>query len=1007
MFAFRLASLAMGLVASLSGAAAQNGTTGLTFGSSADAQSGLQLAGPEEPPTLFVSADDFTGVQRAADDLAEDFNRVLGAKAAVSNSTTLPEAGSPAIIIGTIGKSALVDELIAAGKVDVSSVEGQWETFASQVVANDADEPVALVIAGSDVRGTIFGIYDVSEQIGVSPWYWWADVEPTPREYIFAPAGPKVAGPPSVKFRGIFLNDEAPGLTNWAAEHYPRSEDLGSPFNSDFYARVLELVLRLKGNYLWPAMWGSMFYVDDEKNGPLANDFGVFMGTSHHEPMARSEKEQNRFTEGEWDWESNRENVENFMTDGVERAKDWDTVYTLGMRGSGDAASETLTSEALEEVIRFQQETLASVTGEELVDIPQGWVMYKEVPGYWQDGMDVDETVTLCWTDDNRGNIRRIPTAEENERVGGSGMYYRECLDPPFTNPPPPSRQPKANGQDFDYVGAPRNYKWINTIQNTKTWEQMHLAYERGIRQLWIVNVGDLKPMELPTSHFMAMAYDMEAFQEPTDTERFTVAWAARQWKESLAEEAAAIMAEYGMLCARRKYEDLSITPFAFNVTNYDEAERNYAEWEALLERAQEAYDGLTQEQRTSFFEIVLHPVLAGKTVFEIYTKAAIGAHYAAEHSYRADELAQEVRDAFEEDQAITERYHGLRDGKWNRMLEQTHIGYDNWQEPEENSLPPLATVEGDGGGKLLGVGIQGAEDPATDGDTFTLLPVDPYLPPSETRHIDVFMREKGALSYSLTSDAPYVNASNPAGDLSTNGTSRARSVLTVDWAQAPEGDSEVEIAVEVTDPADAPGATVILPLHNREAPPEDFAGHVESNGAVSIEASHFGAIEAGSDVSYVTIPSYGRTLAGVKLWPVTAPSQDPSSGPSLAYPFYTYSDAENAKVTIYLSASENADSENANRYAVAVDGGEAEVVQPVEWADDAGEEPPGWGEAVTRNAWVTETEVVTLEAGEHEVRVWLLEPTMVVTKVVVDLGGVRESELGPPESFRAGAEDE
>lgn len=543
-------------------------------------------------------------------------------------------------------------------------------------------------------------------------------------------------------------------------------------------------------------------------------------------------------------------------------------------------------------------------------------------------------------------------------------------------------------------------------MQNTKTWEQMHLAYERGIRQIWIVNVGDLKPMELPTSHFMAMAYDMSAFQDPTDTARFTNEWAARQWGDEVAEEAAEIMAEYGMLCARRKYEDLSITPFAFSVSNYDEAERNYAEWEALLSRAQEAHDGLSEEHQVSFFQIVLHPVLAGKTVFEIYSKAAIGGHYAAEHSYRADDLAQEVREAFEEDQAITARYHGLLDGKWNRMLEQTHIGYDNWQEPPTNSLPPLATVGAGGAGKLLGIGIQGAEDPSTDADAFTLLPVDPYLPPTETRHIDVFMRAQGALSYTLTPNASYVNASNPEGDLSTEGTSRARSLLSVDWSAVPEGDSSVEIAVEVKEPADAPGATVILPLHKREAPPESFTGHVESGGAVSIEASHFGAIDA-SDASYTTIPSYGRTLAGVKLWPVTTPSQDPSSGPSLAYPFYTYTQAQDARVTLYLSASENADSENANRYAVSLDGGEPEVVQPVEWANDAGEEPPGWDEAVTRNAWVRSSEMGALQPGEHELRVWLLEPTMVVTKVVVDLGGVRESELGPPESFRAGLADD
>ncbi|KEZ45453.1 hypothetical protein SAPIO_CDS1766 [Scedosporium apiospermum] len=995
------ATVALGLVASFPGTLAQNVTVPnwLIFDAEAD---GLQLASAGKPPTLFVSADDFTGVKRATDDLAEDFNRVLGTKATVSDTKTLPEAGSPRIVIGTIGKSALVDELIAASKVDVSEIKGKWESYVAQVVSNDADEPVALVIAGSDIRGTIFGIYDISEQIGVSPFYWWADVNPTKRESIVAPLTPKVAGPPSVKFRGIFLNDEAPGLTNWAAGNYPRSQ-YGNPFNSDFYARVFELILRLKGNYLWPAMWNSMFYLDDPKNGPLANDFGIFMGTSHHEPMARADKEQGRFCQGSWDWGSNRNNVQKFMTEGVDRAKDWYTIYTVGMRGSGDAASATLNSQSMEQVIKFQESTLQSVTGKDLVDIPHSWMMYKEVPGYWQKGMDVSDTVTLCWTDDNRGNIRRIPTAKENQRSGGSGMYYH-----------------------FDYVGSPRNYKWINTMQNQKTFEQMHLAYERGIDRIWIVNVGDLKPMELPIYHFMSMAYDMSKFQDPASTDKWTLEWAAREWNADVAVETADIMNKYGMLCARRKYEDLSISPFAFHATNYDEAEKNYKEWEDLVVRAQAVYDALPEDDQVSYFEMVLHPVLAGKTVFEIYSKAAIGARYAREHSYRADEMAQEARDAFEQDKAITARFHGLLGGKWNRMLEQTHIGYNNWQEPAQNSMPPLTTVGGGGGGgfgggfggfpgggggggaggsgKLLGIGIQYSDNnAATDAATITLPPLNQYMSPDEDRYIDVFMREKGSLSYTIKSNASYVTVTNDSGDISTDGpSSRSRSIITVDWSQAPEGNSAAELTVQVTTPANAPGSTVIVPLRKKEAPPADFAGHVESEGVVSIEANHFSSVtEGANNASYAVIPNYGRTLAGIKLWPVTTPSQDPATGAAVTFPFWTYTQAANVKVTVYLSASENADSEHANRYAVAIDAGNPTVVQPTPWASDAGQEPPGWDNAVTRNAWIKDSQLGALSPGKHELKLWLLEPTMVATKIVVDLGGVKASELGPPESYR------
>ncbi|CAI4213341.1 unnamed protein product [Parascedosporium putredinis] len=822
--------------------------------------------------------------------------------------------GRPAIVIGTVGKSALVDELVAAGKVDVSAIEGKWESYVAQVVTDDADEPVALVIAGSDIRGTIFGIYDVSEQIGVSPFT-------VPRHLP--------------QRRGARLDE-------LGCRKLPRSQ-YGNPFNSDFYARVFELILRLKGNYLWPAMWNSMFYLDDPKSGPLANDFGIFMGTSHHEPMARADKEQGRFCQGNWDWGSNRNNVQKFMSEGVTRAKDWYTIYTVGMRGSGDAASATLNSKSMEEVIKFQESTLQTTIGGELADIPHSWMMYKEVPGYWQ-----------------RAWMSAIPSPS-------AGPTTTEATS--AASPPPRKTSVSV---------AP-----ACTTQQ-KTYEQMHLAYERGVDRIWIVNVGDLKPMELPIYHFMSMAYDMSKFQQPASTDKWTLEWAAREWNPDVAAETASIMNKYGMLCARRKYEDLSITPFAFHATNYDEAERNYAEWEALVVRAQAVYDSLPEADQFSYFEIVLHPVLAGKTVFEIYSKAAIGSRYANQHSYRADEMAQEARNAFEEDKAITARFHGLLGGKWNRMFEQTHIGYNNWQEPAQNSLPPLPSVGGGGGGffgggggggggsgKLLGIGIQ-YSDTGTDAATVTVPAMNQYMSPDEQRYVDIFMREKGSLSYTITSNASYVTVSNESGDISTDAApSRARSIITVDWDQVPEGNSAAELVVAVTTPANSPGATVI------------------SEGVVSIEANHFAAVTDGADnATYAVIPNYGRTLAGIKLWPVTTPSQEPATGAAVTFPFWTYRQAANAKVTVYLSASENADSEHANRYAVSVDGG-----------------APGWDSAVTRNAWIKDSQVGALSPGKHELKLWLLEPTMVATKIVIDLGGVTASELGPPESYRVVAE--
>ncbi|GAB1315451.1 hypothetical protein MFIFM68171_05661 [Madurella fahalii] len=951
------------------GAAAQAGTT-FTFADKADGQNGLQLAAPAAPPTILISANELGPAVRAARDLAVDFGRVLGKNATVSTATTLPKSGdAPAIIVGTLGSSVLIDQLVKAGQLDDSAIKGKWEAYASQVVTGASGEPIALAIAGSDVRGTIFGIYDISQQIGVSPWHFWADVPPKKRQYIFAPTVSKVYGPPSVKYRGLFINDEAPALSNWVKGRFPSGSG-GNSFTAPFYAHVLELLLRLKGNYFWPAMWGKMFYLDDPENGPQAHAYGVFVGTSHHEPMARSDAEQSRYCQP-WDWTRNKANIQRFMTEGVIRSKSWETIYTLGMRGSGDAASATLNSRNLEEVIKWQQSALTTSLGKALSEIPQTWVMYKEVPGYWQRGMDVSEDVTLLWTDDNRGNIRRIPTAKENSRKGGAGMYYH-----------------------FDYVGAPRNYKWINTIQLQKTWEQMHLAYDRGIRNIWIANVGDLKALELPLDHFMAMAYDMSKFSTPEDTGAYLINWAAEQFTPQIAEATAQIMTTYGKLCARRKYEDLS-TQFGFSTSEYDEAETNFQEWLDLLEAATETYNSLPDEPtKISFWQMVLHPVRAGKNVFEIYTNAALGGRYASERRLATNELADRARAAFEDDKALQRQFDTILGGKWNHMMDQTHIGYNNWQEPPSNSMPRLPTLQGGGSG--FGVGIQGSG--SSGGGRITTLPMTPFMAPTEKRWVDVFLRARGSLKYTIKANATFANITNSDGSLTDAGPSQLRAVVGIDWTKAPAGRSAVELTIS----SGSSTVTVIVPLQNTPAPPEEFEGHIEANGIVSVEANHFVEISTNNtEVGYAVIPDYGRTLAGVKLWPVTAPVQTVDKGPALVYRFYTYSTAAQAKATVYLSASENADSENANKYALSIDGKTPIVVQPTPNSSDAGSEPPGWDMAVIRNAWIRDSNLGRLEPGAHELKLWLLNPTMVLTKIVLDVGGVKNSELGPPESYR------
>lgn len=334
----------------------------------------FQLASTSFAPDLWVAQNELPGVERTAQDLARDFGRVVGVNGTVKVvDGDVPSNDRTLIIAGTVGNSTLIDDLVLDGKLNVSQVEGKWECYTVQVVQNPSSNVSwALAIAGSDRRGTIYGLYDIAEQMGVSPWYWWADVPVKTKTGIWVSEGGKYQGPPSVKYRGFFINDESPALSGWVSENF------AGKFNGDFYRLVFELCLRLKGNYVWPAMWGKMFYVDDSENGQIAHDYGIVMGTSHHEPMARSEEEQKTYLEGGWNWQTNKANIKKFFKEGIVRAKDWDTMWTMGMRGEGDTASPTLTAADLEELIGVQESLLKeTLNTTDALQVPRTWVLYK------------------------------------------------------------------------------------------------------------------------------------------------------------------------------------------------------------------------------------------------------------------------------------------------------------------------------------------------------------------------------------------------------------------------------------------------------------------------------------------------------------------------------------------------------------------------------------------------------------------------------------------------------
>ena len=494
---------------------------------------------------IVVDAGDHPGVVRVAGDLQADVERVTGVRPDVSNEPAAEEV----VILGTIGKSALVDKLIAAGKLDVSGIKGKWETSLQQVVSNPLPGVRrAFVIAGSDQRGSIFGAYDVSRQIGVSPWHFWDDVPVRHRDSIYAQPGRHTQGTPKVKYRGFFINDENPALGRWAPAFFGPGQAEGFPsgFNSKFYAQVFETMLRLKANYLWPAVWGRAFAEDDLLNHATAKRYGVVMGTSHEAPMMRGIEEWNRHAEdgsdpysgnGEWSFRRNGEAIKKYWADGIKRMvdQDFEGVVTLGMRGNGDVSLPDGDGiDLMRSIIAAERQILADVSKQDITKIPQVWTLYKEVQRYWDQGLRVPDDVTVVFTDDNWGNMRKLPSDSEPPRSGGYGLYYH-----------------------YDYVGGGRNYKWVDTNQLPNIWDQLSQAYSYGVDRLWVVNVGDLKNNELPTQFFLDYAWDPDRWpvERLGDWER---RYAAQNFGPERAKPIAEVLHTYAELQSRRKPELLN-----------------------------------------------------------------------------------------------------------------------------------------------------------------------------------------------------------------------------------------------------------------------------------------------------------------------------------------------------------------------------------------------------------------------------------------------------------------
>jgi len=918
---------------------------------------------------LWVDANDFPGVLRAAGDLQHDVARVTGRTPAIRLGTN--GSGANAIIIGTIGRSALIDKMIRDRKIDVSAIAGRWESFLIQVVPDPMPGlSAALVIAGSDKRGAIYGVYDLSEQIGVSPWYWWADVAVEHKAALFVKAGQYAEGPPSVKYRGLFLNDESPDLTGWVREKYGTVAVPGSAptanYGRGFYTNLFELILRLKGNYLWPAMWNNRFNEDDPENPRLADAYGIVMGTSHQEPMLRAQKE--------WDWGTNygrlyrnwnysnpdqQPVLQAFWREGVRRNKNFESIFTMGLRAENDSGAP-IGKDLTGEIVNVQRKILAEEINPDVTTVPQLWCLYKEVQDFYNDGLKVPDDIAMLWAEDNWGDVRRLPNAEERKRPGGAGIYYH-----------------------FDYHGGPRSYQWINTSPIAKIWDQMSLAKQYGADRIWIVNVGHFKGYEFPLEYFMSLARNTDRWTN-TNLDEFTRLWAAREFGPDHAADIAGIMEKYTKYNGRRKPELLE--PATYSLEHYEEAERVVADFQAISAKAEEIFHQLPPEKQDAFYELVLFPVKASAQLNEMYLAANQNAIYARQGRASANDKAAECRALFQSETNLMAYFnHTFAGGKWDHFMDEAFIGYTSWAEPPRNNLGAIRLAEVPLADEAeMGLAVEGAGDALPQFDIFN----------QQRHYLDVFNKGKTPFAFTATASDPWIALSETGGTVEKD----KRLWVSVDWSKAPRGAAAGTVRLAGVNTNFSVRVAAFNPA---EVTRDSLRGFVEGEGFVSIEPEHCTKVMDAGASRWIRIEDYGRTLSGMRAaGPADAPELTPGKdSPCLEYRMYLFS-AGDAEVTAITAPTLNFVPGRGLRFAISFDDGPPQTVTLVPEGYSAQNGNRDWETSVRNNARVVKTKLTVAGPGYHTLRLWMVDPGVVVQKLVVDLGGLKASYLGPPESY-------
>lgn len=926
---------------------------------------------------------DYLVVKKAASLFATDVEMVTGHKPSLQtdlrNNKTL-------LIVGTIEKNAFIRQLSKEGKIDISPLEDAWERYLIQTVKNPfPGVSSALVVAGSDRRGAAYGLFSLSELIGVSPWYWWADVPVKKHTTLCLYAPATLSKSPSVKYRGIFLNDEDWGLTPWASKNFEKERGNIGPKT---YAKICELLLRLKANHLAPAMHPvSTAFNQIPENKLVADSFAIVMGSTHCEPLLlNTASEWDKKTMGAWDYNTNKDKINEVLSKRIEENCAYENVYTLALRGLHDAAMGV--GVPIKEKVKMlgsalldQRNILASHIKKPIETVPQAFTPYKEVLEIYSNGLELPDDVTIIWPDDNYGYLKRLSGINEQKRSGRAGVYYH-----------------------VSYLGVPHSYLWFSTTPPALMYEELRKAYDTTADRIWLLNCGDMKGSEMQVSLFLSMAYDIDRFNAD-NVVTYPARWLSGMFGESYYTRLEDITRSHIQLAFSRKPEYMGwgyhwnlfnqscerLTDTDFSLTNYGEVEGRLNEYKRIGAEAGKILNTLEEESRPAFFQLLYYPVKGAELMNRMTLNGQRNRWYARQQRAATNRMKEEVQLCYDSLQTITADYNALLDGKWKYMMSMRQ-NYDNvsayFQLPHLEEYVPA-------GSPRLALQVEN-EDAAITQRSFHALPCfNTYL--RRSYWIDLYNKGNGFIKWQAQPSADWIVLNKTSGETATE----ERIQVSVDWKKVPTGENILG-NIRFTD--GKAEKEVLLSVFNPASPrPEEVEGiYVEDNGCISIPGAGFHRKHENADIQMHILDGIGIEGQSLQMGNPVAPLQifRAKEVPHIEYDFYTF-DAGSVDVYTYVLPTFplHADrdfrlSENTNvdtKYSIRIDDGA--IATPT---TSAVEYTQVWFEGVLRNYTVNKSTLHIDKPGRHTLQIRCGDPGVVIQKIVLDFGGMKRSYLGP-----------